>query len=119
MSVMKKCCGLCPYSRKNTLFIHPDRASEFAYQASNPYNDFVCHKTGVVHEDHPIEEKQNEIVRGEKSLTCAGFHVMQCEINGRESKIVVDYEDHFSDVWEMEAHHEEYHESKTNINHNQ
>ena len=111
VTVMKKCCGLCPYSRKNTLYVHPDRAYDFANQADNPYTDFVCHKTGVVHEDHPIEEEQNSIVRGEKSLTCAGFHVMQHLINGTEEKseIDVDFEDHFSDVWEMTEHHEEHH----------
>lgn len=104
---MKRCCGLCPYSRKNTLFLHPDRASDFANSANNPYNDFVCHKTGVVHEEHPIEEMRNEIVRGEKSLTCAGFHVLQSQINGTESEIEIDMQDHFGEAWEMEAHHEE------------
>lgn len=109
MSVMKKCCGLCPYSRKNTLFLHPDRAEQFAYQAENPYNDFVCHKTGITIEDHPVEELNGDIVRGEKSLTCAGFYAMQYMINfGYEgAEIELDYEDHFDDAWEMTAHHEE------------
>ena len=113
MSVMKKCCGLCPYSRKNTLYLHPSRADEFAYNASNPYSDFVCHKTGVVHEDHPIEEKQNEIVRGEKSLTCAGFHVLQKISNGQEEEveIEIDYDDHFTEPYEMSEHHEFKYES--------
>jgi uncharacterized protein YchJ len=107
-TVMKKCCGLCPYSRKNTLFIHPERAEDFAYQASNPYTSFVCHKTGVINEDHPDEERQSEIVRGENSLTCAGFHVMQHLIQGSEegAEIEVDFEDHFSEVYEMTEHHE-------------
>lgn len=51
VTVMKKCCGLCPYSRKNTLFLHPERAAEFAFSADNPYNDFVCHKTGITYDD--------------------------------------------------------------------
>ena len=108
-TVMSKCCGLCPYSRKRTLFLNPERAEEFAYMAENPYTDFVCHKTGVIHEDHPDEDMQNEIVRGEKSLTCAGFYAMQLIINGKEenSEIDIDYEDHFSDAWEMIEHHEE------------
>jgi len=110
---MNKCCGLCPYSRKNTLFVHPQRAEDFAYSAENPYSDFVCHKTGVVHEDHPDEDQQNSIVRGEKSLTCAGFHAMQKIVNGDEknSEIELDYQDHFSDSWEMIEHHTEYHEN--------
>lgn len=102
-TIVKKCCGLCPYSRKNTLFLHPIRAEEFAYQADNPYNDFICHKTGVTREN----DENQEIVRGEKSLTCAGFHVMQCWINGKEPEIKIDIEDHFSDTWEMIEHHEE------------
>ena len=109
-TVMKKCCGLCPYSRKNTLFLQPDRVVDFASQAENPYTDFVCHKTGVIDEDHPDEERQTEIVRGEKSLTCAGFHVMQKTINGKENEleIPIDWNDHFSDYWEMTEHHEEH-----------
>lgn len=107
VTVMKKCCGLCPYSRKNTLYLHPDRASDFASSAENPYSDFVCHKTGVVHEDHPDEDRQNEIVRGEKSLTCAGFHAMQSNINGTKSEIEIDHEDHFEDWFEMVEHHQE------------
>ena len=107
VEVMKQCCGLCPYSRKNTLFLHPRRAEEFAYSAENPYNDFVCHKTGVVHEDHPDEEMQSSIVRGEKSLTCAGFHVMQALINDFNPEIEIDYSDHFGDPWEMREHHQE------------
>ncbi len=99
---MKKCCGLCPYSRKNTLYLHPERAEAFAYQAENPYNDFVCHKTGVVQED----EYESAIVRGRKSLTCAGFHAMQSMLNDTDSEIEIDIEDHFSDVWEMVEHHE-------------
>ena len=112
-TVMKKCCGLCPYSRKNTLFLHHDRATDFAYQAENLYTDFVCHKTGVIHEDHPDEDRQSEIVRGEKSLTCAGFHAMQININGGKPEIEIDYEDHFSDAWEMIEHHQENHNDQS------
>lgn len=99
---MNKCCGLCPYSRKNTLTLGSERAEDFAYSAENPYTDFVCHKTGVT-----LDDGESEIVRGEKSLTCAGFHVMQSLINGTKSEIEIDYEDHFSDSWEMIEHHEE------------
>jgi len=105
VTVMKKCCGLCPYSRQNTLFLHPDTAADFAFQAENRYTDFVCHKTGVVHDD----DEEQRIVRGENSLTCAGFHAMQNIINGTEgeSEIELDYADHFSETWEMIEHHEE------------
>lgn len=102
--VMKKCCGLCPYSRKNTLFLHPDRAYDFAISAENPYSDFVCHKTGLVYED----DESSEIRRGEKSLTCAGFHAMQCLSNGLDPEIKIDHEDHFEDCYEMADHHEDH-----------
>ena len=116
-TVMKKCCGLCPFSRKNTLFLHPERASDFAYMAENPYTDFVCHKTGVVDEDNPDEEHQSDIIRGEKSLTCAGFHAMQNILNGTESKceIKIDWENHFGDTYEMMQHHENEWENKRRI----
>lgn len=108
-NVMKECCGLCPYSRKNTLFLSPDRAEEFAYAAENRYNDFVCHKTGVGLEDNESDDLGGSIVRGEKSLQCAGFHVMQHLIDGTESQseVEIDIKDHFSDTWEMIEHHEE------------
>jgi hypothetical protein len=108
-TVVKKCCGLCPLSRKATLYLHPERAEEFAYSADNPYNDFICHKTGVDNGD----ENESAIVRVEKSLTCAGFHAMQSEINGSESKIGFDIEEHFTDSYEMICHHEDEH-YKTN-----
>lgn len=103
---MKKCCGLCPYSMEGTLFLHPDTASDFAYSADNPYNDFVCHKTGIVDDDS--EEYGSEIVRGEKSLTCMGFASMQHNINdnfieeGFKSDPTA-----FSDSWEMIDFHQE------------
>tara|TARA_R110000851_G_scaffold215606_1_gene368420 strand:- start:95 stop:445 length:351 start_codon:yes stop_codon:yes gene_type:complete len=113
--IMKKCCGLCPYSRKDTLYLHPSRAEEFAAHAENPYNDFVCHKTGVVHEDHPNEDRQSEIVRGEKSMTCCGFASMQHYINDNplEEGFTPD-PDAFDDSWEMTEHHTEYFENKNN-----
>ena len=106
---MKECCGLCPYSRKDTLFLHPQRAEEFAYQAENPYNDFVCHKTGVVHEDG--DSYGGEIVRGEKSLTCMGFASMQHNINGGNEGFKPD-PNAFDDAWQMIEHHTEEYESK-------
>jgi len=114
VTVMKECCGLCPFSRKSTLFVHPERAEEFAYSAENPYTDFVCHKTGITIDDHPDEDQQNDIVRGDRSLTCAGFHAMQHLINGTEdeSEIELDITDHFSDAWEMIEHHTDEYESK-------
>ena len=108
--VMKKCCGLCPYSREGTLFLHPERAEEFAYQADNPYNDFVCHKTGVDYEGNDFDH-DGDIVRGVKSLTCMGFASMQHSINNGDSSFIVDI-DAFEDTWEMIEYHTEAYDSK-------
>jgi hypothetical protein len=113
--VMKKCCGRCPYSKKNTLFVHPNRAQDFANEADNPYSDFVCHKTGVTLEDVGNGDgREGEIVRGENSLTCAGFHVMQNLLKGWVSKIEVDFADHFDDIDEMVDHHDDEYQIKRN-----
>ena len=101
---MKECCGLCPYSRKNTLFLHPSRAEEFAFAAENPFNDFVCHKTGVTLEDNDFDDMGGSIVRGEKSLTCMGFASMQHNINNGDDSFKVD-PNAFEDSWEMIDHH--------------
>ena len=108
-TVMKQCCGLCPFSRKATLPVHPSRAAEFAYSAENPFNDFVCHKTGVT-VDGDGDDSGN-IVRGEKSLTCAGFHALQVNVIGGESEIDIT-EEHFEDAWDMIDHHQELHDKK-------
>jgi hypothetical protein len=104
---MKECCGLCPYSRKDTLFVHPERAADFANAAENPYNDFVCHKTGVTHDD----EYGGEIVRGEKSLTCMGFASLQYNINGSGSGEYRTDPNAFEDAWQMTDHHEDHAEN--------
>ena len=108
---MKECCGLCPYSRKDTLFLQPERAEQFAYQAENPYSDFVCHKTGVELEESEFDDKGGDIVRGEKSLTCMGFASMQHTINKADDSFKVDV-NAFEDSWEMIEHHTEKYESE-------
>lgn len=102
---MKECCGLCPYSRKDTLFLTEERAEEFAFQAENPYSDFVCHKTAVELEESEYDDRGGDLVRGEKSLTCMGFASMQHNINGT-GDIRVD-PNAFGDTWEMIEHHAE------------
>ena len=104
---MKECCGLCPYSKKNTLFLHPERAEDFANAAENPYNDFVCHKTGVTLEEEDFDDRGGDIVRGEKSLTCMGFASLQENINGTHGAKVDP--NAFEDAWEMIDHHTEKH----------
>lgn len=103
---MKECCGLCPYSRKDTLILRPERAERFAHQAENPYTDFVCHKTAVELEESDYDDRGGELVRGEKSLTCMGFASMQHNINGGDVNYRID-PNAFEDAWEMIDHHAE------------
>lgn len=101
---MKQPCGPCPFSRKNTLWLHPERASDFANMASNPYSDFPCHKTADLCED---DEGFSEYVAGNRSLTCNGFLSLQVNENGRGPSGFVPHPDAFGDHWEMCEHHED------------
>jgi hypothetical protein len=76
---MKKCCGLCPFARIGTLGLHPERAEELAYMASNPFNDFPCHKTADYLE---TDNGDNDgYIHGEHSFTCHGFKTLQMSEN--------------------------------------
>ena len=77
---VKKCCGLCPYAKEGNLYLPQERRTEFALQALNQYNDFVCHKTAVLDED------SGEYVRGKKSKTCMGFATLQHNSVGQPHK---------------------------------
>lgn len=101
---MKQPCGLCPYSSVNTLWLHPDRAADFANNAANPYSDFPCHKTADLLED---DEGYSEYVAGARSLTCNGFLSLQVNENGRGPEGFKPHPDAFGEVWDMIAHHEE------------
>lgn len=72
---VKKTCALCPFSRTKTLWLHPERAEDFAYMAQNPYTDFPCHKTAEFVEDD--EDVGGGYVRGARSKTCHGFLTLQ------------------------------------------
>ena len=105
---MKEPCGLCPYTRVNTLWLHPERAEDFAYSAQNPYTDFPCHKTADLLED----DEGAEYVFGRKSLTCCGFLSLQCNENGNEPEGFTPHHDAFGDAWEMIDHHTEHWEAE-------
>ena len=101
---MKKTCALCPFSRSKTLGLHPNRAEEFAYTASNPYTDFPCHKTAEYQEETDYES--GGYVFGAESKTCHGFLALQSNENGLEPDGFVRDGDGFEDVHEMIEHHE-------------
>lgn len=98
---MKQPCGLCPFSRTNTLNLHPERAEEFAYMAENPYNDFVCHKTAE------CDDESGGYYRAPKSLTCNGFLSLQISTNGNAPEGFEPHRDAFEDAYEMIEAHEE------------
>ena len=102
---MKKTCELCPFSRSNTLWLHPERAEEFASMASNPYNDFPCHKTADYQEE--TEYTDGGYVHGERSFTCCGFLSLQVNENGRGPKGFDPSPNAFDDWHDMVDHHTE------------
>ena len=102
---MKAPCGLCPYSRVGTLWLHPERAEDFAYSASNRYADFVCHKTADEREDI---DGCTDFVRGIRSATCCGFLSLQVSENGGGPEGFEPHPDAFSDSGEMIDHHTEH-----------
>lgn len=101
---MKEPCGPCPYSRSKTLWLHPERAEDFAYNASNRYSDFPCHKTADLVED---DDGSGEYLAGERSLTCNGFLSLQVNENGGGPEGFEPHPDAFCDTWEMTDHHRE------------
>lgn len=106
---VKKTCALCPFSRSKTLWLHPDRAHDFAYMAQNPYSDFPCHKTAELHED----DDSSGYVRGARSKTCHGFMTLQCAENGRTPEGFAPDGDGFEDAYEMiDAHTEHWEDSQ-------
>ena len=106
---MKKCCEHCPFRRGTSLVLHPDRAEDFAYMASNPYSDFPCHKTADYAEES--EYREGGFVHGEHSFTCHGFKGIQVSENDNEPDFVSDGQ-HFYDSWDMICHHEDEYEKQ-------
>lgn len=104
---MKEPCGPCPFSRSKTLPLHPERASDFASMAQNPYSDFPCHKTADYQEDDEYRGVDGGYVHGDRSFTCNGFLSLQVSENGRGPKGFTPHRDAFGDYWEMVEHHTE------------
>lgn len=102
---MKKCCEHCPFKRDTTLILHPDRADNFATMASNPYNDFPCHKTADVQEENEELGIEGGFVHGANSFTCHGFKAMQVEECGDYKSGFVSDGAHFLDWFEMVEYH--------------
>jgi hypothetical protein len=100
MSLVKKPCKHCPFRNDIKPFLHPDRAAEIAYAASNPYSDFPCHKTI----DYTDEEDflGEQIVDMQHSQTCAGFLTLRAQ-SGEDvpEGFEPSWDICFTDEWEM------------------
>lgn len=70
---MKKPCEHCPFRNDVKPFLRPERGSDLAYSATNPYNSFPCHKTTVSDDD---SEDGEMLVTG-TTKECAGFMTLQ------------------------------------------
>lgn len=75
MNYMKKPCQHCPFRNDVKPFLHPDRATNFAYASQNPYSSFACHKTTV--SDEEFGGEGDTMVTTNESLECAGFLTMR------------------------------------------
>ena len=71
---IKKPCIHCPYRHDVRPFLHPERASDLAFIAQNPYQSFPCHKTTESQED---DEGNSDTVVVETTKICAGFLSLQ------------------------------------------
>ena len=109
MSYMKKPCTQCPFRNDVKPYLHPDRAEEIAYHASNPYNSFPCHKSLEYTDEENFMGEQ--VVDHHKAKECYGFTCLQINENGREPEgwSWEDREKIYEDAWDMtEAHQEEW-----------
>jgi hypothetical protein len=104
MTCMKRTCGLCPFSRTKTLFLHPERTVAFATMAADRFGDFPCHKTADYDED---DDGWGRYVHGERSHTCHGFATLQAALTGYQPEGFTPDGDGFTSVDEMIARHGE------------
>ena len=67
---IKKPCKHCPFRHDVKPFLHPERAEDLAYSATNPYSSFPCHKT-TEHDDN--DDGFGKTIEVETTKQCAGF----------------------------------------------
>lgn len=103
---MKEPCKHCPFRRDVTPFLHPERAEEIAYAATNPYSAFHCHKTTEYDEDGD----SGDMLVTARSLMCAGFLTLQVEEGGASCPDGFEpSREVYGDSWEMiDAYTEEW-----------
>lgn len=93
---MREPCKHCPFRRDVKPFLHPERGTELAYHAGNPYNTFPCHKTTE------SDEESDYSYRTSKSLECAGFMALQHNETGCQLPDgFISSDKVYGDSWEM------------------
>lgn len=109
---MKSPCKHCPFRRDVTPFLHPDRATEIAYSAQNPYSEFYCHKTTEFDDD----DDEGDMLVTDNTKVCAGFLTLRAQEGLRIPKgFTPDWEKCYGDTWEMtEAYGEEWNKKHKN-----
>ena len=75
---MKKPCQHCPFRVDVRPFLRVERAEELAYNASNRYGTFPCHKTTEADDD----SDDGEMMVVESTKECCGHLTMQSHENG-------------------------------------
>lgn len=101
-------CKHCPFRTDVRPFLHPSRAEEIAYSASNRYSEFPCHKT-LGHDD----DEGDTCVTAD-SKTCAGFLAMQINEAGIDEPEGWKWPDNvYADAYEMiDAYEQEWNSSR-------
>lgn len=97
---MKKPCKECPFRRDIEPYLTPERGEELAAGSGNPYNSFICHKTG-------LEDDEGNIVVENEPKECAGFIMLQ-HIESETTLpdgFTMDYDAVFESYFHMEEHY--------------
>lgn len=109
---VKKPCKRCPFRNDIKPYLHPKRAEELAYAATNPYSNFTCHATFEYDGDEDHQGRPTGDFS--KAKTCAGFLTLRASDQGIETPdFTPSYDIVYSDVLEMIHAYEE--DFNTNI----
>lgn len=105
---VKKPCKNCPFRNDVKPYLHPDRAADIAYSASNKYSNFICHSTIEYDGDEDIQGRSTGDFS--KAKTCAGFLTLRAQEGYDVPKgFTPSWDICYTDTFEMtEAYEEEW-----------